>query len=237
MADPITAQDVLIQFQEAGDWFNYACAKEVTIDFSMETKSVKTVGDGNWEKPRGQKKKYTVSLSGVVKFDDDTVPHVFDLYDAFDNMVSVPFRIAFDEPETTLVKYITGSALPTEVSLGGGSEGHAEGDVTLEGDGAPTISNSTDTCAATLGTFTAVGDPDSAGVVNLNFTTGVSADCVRIEWSVDGGLRDVFFPPATGTPFLHGLTGIGAGSHSIEFFPMCENGLDGTSQTKSVTVS
>lgn len=235
MADPIKGEDVLIQFEKGGDYFNYACAKEVTVNFEMETKSVKTVGSGTWDKKRGQKKRYTVDLSGVVKFDDGTVPHAFDIYDYFDQMVPMNYRIYFTETETTLVKIIQGTILPTNLNLGGGSEGHADGSATFEGDGAPTVSDSLSVCNATLGTFTANSSEDSPGVVALNFTDGVS-NTVRVEFSIDGGGRDVFFPAATETPFLHNITGVAPGLHSIEFFPVCENGLDGTSQTKSVTV-
>ena len=234
MADPIKGSDVLIQFDVGDGYFDYACATDVSIEFDMETKSVKTVGDGVWRKKRGQLLGYVISLDGVIKFDDDQVPHAFDLLANLVNMVGIAFRMIFEETTTTLTKVIEGIVLPVRVNLSGPAEGFAGGSATLEGIGAPTITDSITNCEASIDSFTAVGDPDSPGRVNLNFT-GISPDTVRIEYSIDGGGRQTIFSMSAN--FLYNINGVSAGSHTIVFYTVCENGIDGNSYTKNVTVT
>lgn len=135
MADPILGTDVIIQFYKGGNFYNYGCAESVEIQFSMETKSVKTVGDGVWKRKKGQSLEYQIELSGLL-LDDTTLPVAFDLLDYFKNMTDINYRLLFYD-NAGLKKTITGNALPINVNLGGGSDGFGSGNITLSGSGDP----------------------------------------------------------------------------------------------------
>lgn len=135
MADPIIATDVIIQFVVGSSFVTYGCATELETSFTMDTKEVKTVGDGIWKRKRGQSLTQTITLSGVVK-NDTSVPDTFDLLDNLKNMVDVEFKILFFD-ETGTAKILKGFALPTEVTFSAGSEGFATGNITLAVNGEP----------------------------------------------------------------------------------------------------
>src|SRR5687768_3462825 len=123
MPEPILANDVIIQFLDGSDYVTYGCAAELSTEFSMETKGVKTVGDGVWRHKRGQSLGQIINLSGVIKPEDGT-PDAFDLLTYFKNMADVAFKILFYN-EAGIAKVLRGNALPTNVSFSAGSEGFA----------------------------------------------------------------------------------------------------------------
>lgn len=226
MAEPVLGKDAVILFEKGGDYFPYACAISIGIEFIMETKSVKTIGDGVHKRKRGQSLDHRITLDGLIKFDDDTVPHSFDLLAYHQNMTDIPYRIVFTNDQSQL-KVIEGIALPTNVSLGGGSEGFANGSITLEGNGPYEILDAPSGCSATItgGEMIVVGSNNGFRITAL---TG--GPVTRYDWAVndssrssafvDGTLPDEFslgFLWPTGTDYNNLLT----------VWPICENGNDG----------
>lgn len=222
MAEPVLGKDAVIMFQKEDEYFAYACATDIEIAFEMEVKSVKTIGDGNWDKPRGQKKGYTIELNGLVKFDDDTVPHAFDLYDFFDGMTPIPYRIIFTNDEGGL-KVIEGLALPVSLRLGGGSEGHATGSATLKGDGSVDVRDLIIPCPSSITSVQFIQD----GTHSTIRITGHTGSPARYDYSVDGG----GFVSQFVNSFIQDLPlqdGLSVGSHTITIIPVCQNGYNGT---------
>lgn len=223
MAEPVIGKDVEIMFKKDDTYVPYGCATDVTITFRLtEKKSVKTIGDGNWEKPRGQKKGYGIDLSGLVKYDEVTVPNAFDLYAYFDGMTPVQYLMSFTNDQGQN-KFIEGLALVTELSLGGGSTGFATGSASMEGDGAPDIRDLLIPCPSSITSIQLIEDTPNS-IIRITGHTGSPA---RYEYSVDGGP----FVPQTVTSFIQDLVlegGLGAGVHSIVIIPVCDNGYNGT---------
>lgn len=226
MAEPVLGKDAILQIKKNDVWGNYACAINVEIAFEMETKSVKTIGDGVWEKPRGQKKSYQINLSGLQKFDDDALPHAYDLYAYYDSMVSVEFRMIFTDSDNN-IRVFEGLVLPVSLNLGGGSEGFASGSAVLKGDGAPTISTVVDNCEAQItdGVMEAVGANNG---FRINALSG--GPVTRYDWAVDGGGRSAAFVDGT-LPEVFSLgsswpTGTDS-FHTLTVWPICEDGNDG----------
>jgi hypothetical protein len=221
MAEPVLGIDAIIQFMKGDDYYPYACATDISISFEMETKSVKTIGDGNWDKPRGQKKGYTIDVNGLVKFDDDTVPHSFDLYNYFDGMTPVSYRIIFTNDQGDL-KVIEGSALPVSVNLGGGSEGFATGSATLKGDGSVEVRDLIVPCPSSIISVQLVEGGDYP-IIRITAHTGSPA---RYDYSIDGGGLVSQFANSS----IQALSldpGIAAGSHTLTIIPVCDNGYNG----------
>lgn len=221
MAQPVTGIDVVIMFQKNDDFFPYACAESVELNSVMETKGVKTVNDGVWKKTRGQSLSYGISLTGVIKYDDDTVPHAFDLYAYHRSMTHINYRMIFTNDEGAL-KVIEGTALPVNVSLGGGSEGFATGSISLEGDGAVDVRDLIIPCPSSITSIQLVEDEPNS-IIRITGHTGTPA---RYEYSVDGG----GFVTQMVTSYIQDLVlegGLSAGSHTITIIPVCENGYNG----------
>lgn len=224
--DPVLGQDVIIQFKKNDEFFNYACATDVRIDFEMDRVPVRTIGDGTWKKPRGIGKAYTVNLSGLIKFDDDTVPHAFDLYTYFDSMTSIDFRLYFTLEDGTTVRIFEGLGLPTSVSLGGGSEGHATGEIVLEGDGAPELRTAIVQCEAEITDGEIIFISGENGF-KINALSG--GPVYRYDWSIDSGGRTSAFVDGTLPDQFSIGNGVGAvdSEHTLHVWPVCENGFDG----------
>lgn len=222
MAEPVIGKDVEIMFKKNDQYIPYGCATDVMITFRLtEKKSVKTIGDGNWEKPRGQKKGYGIDLSGLVKYDDDTVPHIFDLYQYWDAMTPVEYLMSFTNDQGQ-ERFIEGIALITELSMGGGSTGFANSSASLEGDGSVDIRDLLIPCPSSITSIQLIEDEPNS-IIRITGHTGTPA---RYEYSVDGG----GFVTQMVTSFIQDLIlegGLGAGQHTITIIPVCENGYNG----------
>lgn len=239
MADPVKAKDVLIKFLSGSTYLAYGCASEVETEFTMETKSVKTIGDGNWSRERGQKKSQVVNISGMVIVDAGT-PDIFDLLDYFKQMVDVGFEILFID-NTGVAKVLAGVGLPISVSLTAGSEGFATGSASIKVNGDPDAQPSsgggggggTPVCVAEIAT--AHTELRGSGiqrrwVVIDSMVTG-SADISRWDYTLDGGgTQSAFTPNTIPAEWILPLA-FGIGTHTIVITPICDNGFSGTSFT------
>jgi hypothetical protein len=241
MADPVLGTDVLIQFLKGSGYINYACASEVSIEYSMETKSVKTVGDGVWRRKRGQSLGSVINLSGVIVIDANIVT-AFDLLDHFKNMVDIAYKIIFQDHSGGL-KVIQGNALPANVNLGGGSEGFGTGEITLECNGDPNYitpvnpSNpgppNPNVCVAEIETahVETIIDPVpfSRKYAFVDTMVAGSATISRWDWTFDGGGAQTKF--SSGSLPVRILLPVSAsvpGAHTVVITPICDNGFSGT---------
>jgi hypothetical protein len=242
MADPILGKDVIVQFYKGGNFYNYACAENVEIQFSMDTKSVKTVGDGVWKRSKGQSLSYQVELTGLI-LDDSIMPEAFDLLNYYKNMTDVNYRLLFYD-NAGLKKTITGYALPINVNLGGGSEGFASGNITLSGNGGPdqliTPSNPNPTpnpptqplpnCDAEIAT--AHVQTEGSIIIRRRFVVDSmvpgGATISRWDYTIDGGgIQTAFTSGSIPTNWLLPISA-GIGTHTIIVTPICDNGFGGT---------
>lgn len=225
--NPVLAKDAVIFFKKLDQWLPYQCTTDVEINFAMETISVKTITDGNDAKPAGQKKSYSITLGGLMKFDDEAYPHAFDLLDYYMGMVPIEFRMLFTTEDDGILQKIEGFALPTTVAMGGGSQGFAYANVTLVGYGAPQIGDAIIPCGAeiTSGQMIVVGANNGFRITALS-----GGPITRYDWAVNGGARSSAFVDGTlpdefslgsfwptGTALINTLT----------VWPICENGEDG----------
>lgn len=232
MADPVKGSNVLLQIYKGGDYADFLCATDCSIDFETEKKSVKTVGDGIWKRYKGQSIGYTINLSGLIRL-DVADPVAFDLLDYQTQFVDVTYRMTFED-DAANIKAIYGTALVEKTSLTGGSDGFATGQFVLVGNGEATILDTLDICALTVTAFTATFYAIGEGG-NNSYTLGVTVTGTgtldRIEYQIDGGARQV---AGYSAPYYITAT---SGSHSITVIPVCSNGSDGTSFTQTLTLT
>lgn len=240
MADPILGKDVIIQFYKGGAYFNYGCAAEVEAQFSMDTKSVKTIGDGIWKRSRGQTLGLQIELSGVIQ-DDSSIPTAFDLLDYFKNMVDIQYRLLFYD-NVGLKKVIEGFALPINVNLGGGSEGHATGSITLSGNGDPDAiytppnpNNPPASCEAEIeAAHTELTGSPQRRYVTIDTMVAGSVTIARWDYTIDGGgVQTKFTDGSIPTTWILPLA-TNVGDHTMVITPICDNGFPGTPFTLEI---
>lgn len=222
--DVVLASDVTMLIYKDSDWRPFVCATDLSIDFSMEVKEIRTIGDGKWKKPRGQSLTYTISLSGLITLvgGDPTAFYVLEFYR---QMIPLNFRIIWDDPGNNLQKIAEGWALPVNIRLPSGAEGFANCNIEMRGDGECEIKDATVTCTATIdtasvGQSTQEGAP--AGAIRISYS-GASSNTARIEWSIDGGGTDATITGGAPMGIIY-PPGNYLGSHTLLIYPVCENG-------------
>lgn len=235
MADPVLGKDVIIQFVKGGSYINYGCATNIEIQFTMETKGTKTVGDGIWRRKRGQSLGAVINLSGVIVI-SNSQPTAFDLLAAFKSMTDVQYRIRFTDNGGG-VQVIDGDALPTSVTLAGGMEGFATGEITLDCNGDPDYitppvgpdPGDPNVCEAEIETahMNTASFPVRR-VVFIDTMVSGSADISRWDYTIDGGgtrtaFTDGNIPTSWQLPVITNLSTV-----TLVITPICDNGFPGT---------
>lgn len=224
MNKPILGKDVLIAFDTTGTFSTYFCATDLEISFQMETKKTKTIGDGVWERKRGQSKSATISLGGVAII-SETLITSFNLLDYYNNMVDIPFAIIFTDSDSD-TKVIVGEALVTSVDMSGGSEGHAAGSFTLEVNGPVDIRDELVPCGSAISSVSYEGE---ISVQNFKiFMAPGSGLITRFDYTMDGGGIQSLFTDVGGTKNVYiDVPGALSSAHQLKISPVCDNGYSG----------
>lgn len=237
MNKPILGKDVVLQFDDGDGFGNYFCAIDVEISFQMETKETKTIGTGSWTRKRGQKKSAVINLDGVQAL-SELFSTAFTMLDYFNNMTDIPFRIIFTDEQHD-IKVIQGVALPTDVSLSGGSEGHANGSITIEVNGPVDIRDSMSQCDSAIIDGTYFKSGTGVHQFRVGELSEDSPTITRYDFQLDGGGTQSAFSSGS-LPFSFGIAGGGpnafsaspvGSSHTIVVTPICENGYPGSTFT------
>lgn len=230
MAAPILATDSIIQFYKGAAFYEFFCTTDIELQFSKETKSTKTIGDGNWNRQKADTNSMQIVLAGLVQTQTVGNPDVFDVLNFFMNDTELQFKIVYTDLSNSNVKVVSGYALPINVNISAGREGFANGSMTLVCNGKPTVADSFTGCSLTMiaATVTAyTGDGAVTGAIQINYTA--PAGTWRIDFTLDGGgRRTIFSPPVTPSSGVEVINENWTGSHVLVIIPICTNGEDST---------
>lgn len=222
---PIEAQDVIIQFFKDGDYYDFACATDFSIETTTDTKETRGPGQGFHRYIRGQRLSYRVNMSGLVVL-PTTEPTTFWLLNFQLQMLHVGWRAVWIDKTTGLKMNVYGLVLISQNVLAAASQGFSTSDFSMEGHGPYTIATSTDVCEATI---ESISVNSGEGFVDINFTN-VSAYVERLDYTVNGGGRESIF--LTGTSGTIPLGDLAPGTYTVVVIPICpDNGEDGESQS------
>lgn len=222
----IKGKKAILTFYKDGAYTPFMCATGMTITINTDFVETRTIGDGYWEKIAPQSKSYGISFSGLIEL-QQTSPVTFWLIENYDlQMLPVSYRAEFVDDVTALQKFVTGEAYIVTSVLNGVATGFASSSFELRGTGPLVITNSALTCNAELGPIeVGPGNPDVGASATVSYSGVVNA--ARLEYSVDGGPREVLFAPgAMGIFYLFGLAD---GPHTLEVRAVCFSGVDGES--------
>lgn len=221
--EPVQGKNVVLFFFKDGGYQEFVCATECSIKIDTELKDVRTINGGKWKKKRGQSLSYRVSLSGLIMLETGS-PRTFWLVDNQIQFLDLQWRMMFEDVESGLIKIADGFALIASSELTSSSTSFANSNFEFDGNGELTLTDSATSCNATIGEISVgPGDPDSGFQVSVSYEDVVNA--ARLEYSIDGGAREVIFDPGSFGAFS--LSGLSEGSHTITIWVVCASGVDG----------
>lgn len=231
----IEARNVVLLIDNGTDFVPEVCALNFSLKTTTETKEIMTVGDGNWTKPKAQKKGYSMSFESVTRYPRD----INTGYDAFDLLshqmgdTNFRYKVMFYENDgSTVVKMITGEALVIDSDLGATAEQIHQNGFSCVGFGAYEVFDTAVACNAVLASV--FYSAQSPLFVDIGYTGLIGGD--TIIYSVDGStIRTLAAMPQNGTITIINGVGMTPGLHTIEVWPVCDNGERGTSLLTNFT--
>lgn len=228
--------DALLYFKNGeGDWLLYGCCETFEVSISTETKSVKTIGDGTNKRSRRQVIGYSVSASGIIRYDDPTGTfNNFDLLEYQMQGVDIEWKAAYPENDGTEFTYLYGTLLITNTTITAPND-FVNGSFEAEGQG-ELLRGIPPSCSAEINDYTVTQDDFSYALYSVAILTLVSGTVPQYHYRIDGGPIDTAL--STGWSFnVAGLPGAGLGDHVLEIWPVCDNGIEGVKTTHNFTTS
>jgi hypothetical protein len=230
----IKGKNAFLLINSGTGYVPFVCPVSFSLKTNTETKEIMTVGDGNWSKPKAQKKSYTISFEAAlpIDIDDPTGYHSFDFIENQAQDVEFLYKILYEDDSSTVIKMITGTAIVIDSDLTNAAEGFMDSSFTCAGFGAYERFNSNVACNASIATLTY--SAQGLLFVDIAYTGLTGSD--TIGYSVDGSTRRTLAGmSASGMITIVSGVGMNPGLHTIEVWPICLNGEDGTSLTTTYT--
>jgi hypothetical protein len=207
------------------------CATDMTVTLTADTLPIRTVKDGHWKKNAYLNSSYSVSLSGLLQFEDDNSWTGWDMIYNWLNYTDVQFRISFTSDEGE-VRTIQGYAIVTTSTIGISSGALVKGDFDMTGNGMLMVFDGLVPCDSEITSITSTGnDISPVGDVVFNYTFTGNPYQVKYRLNSAG---DYFNALATGSFTIPGLP---LSADIIEIIPVCGNGFEGTGKTLGFIVS
>ncbi|HEX8334515.1 MAG TPA: hypothetical protein VF622_17960 [Segetibacter sp.] len=75
----VYGEDVIVEFEEAGEWKPYACGRSCSLTVTTEFINVSRKGDGKYKRVLPTINSFTGSIDGVVNLDEPTMLTLADL--------------------------------------------------------------------------------------------------------------------------------------------------------------
>lgn len=214
----ILGKDVLIEFFKGSGYSKFVCADNIEFTPTMKIKSVKTLGDGINESYRGQSIGYTVSVTGLIAYDEPDYVNAFDLLEYNRQMVDIPFRILFMKQDGSQYTQIRGRGLVVDCPITGPAD-FAGCSINIQGSGpyeigVPPSCNVTITKAVLM-----TGELGKKKIVVL----GTSAPVGRYDYKVIANSGGEF----TGTSLSPTWEFFMPEEGVINIMATCDNGISG----------
>lgn len=226
--DPIQGIDAVLSFYNNA-WTPYVCTSDVTVTIDGDLVPIRTKGDGNWKKFDYQTVGFTISLGGVMVFNDTN----FRSWDILQNQLSsIPlnFRLSFTD-DVGNTKSMQGTLLVKTSAITAAVGQVVKDSLTFQGTGALAIFDGLIPCTTVINTITVNGQTGASGIVTVDYT--YTGDLAQVMYQIDGTGSWVYAQAAVELS----VPGLSLGAHTITIIPICSNGFQGTSLTQSFKVT
>ena len=224
----IQGSDAVLAFFK-NDWIPFVCSTDVSISISATKAAVRTRGDGHWKKFTYQDCTFTVTLSGILKFDGANFTG-WDMLDNVFNFNHILMRCSFDDQNGD-VQTVEGYVMVETGTLGFSQGALVKNDFSLQGHGKLDVFQGLVPCPTVITSITVDGQEAMDGTVHVSYT--YTGEAYQIKYRIDG-TGDYIYALADLTLDIPRLT---VDAHSIEIIPVCLNGYEGTGMDQSFVVT
>jgi hypothetical protein len=211
------------------DWVPFVCGTDVSVEISATKVPIRTRGDGHWKKYTYQDLSFTITLSGLLTFDDDNWTG-WDMLDNQFNFSHVLARVSFEDADGD-IKTVQGYVMIETSTLSYSPGNLVKDDFQLQGNGKLIMFDGLVPCPSVIVDMTINGQTDDDGVIHVNYT--FTGDPYQVKYRVDDS-GDWIYAIAGVTLDIPGLA---IANHTIEIIPVCANGFEGTGRVERFQVT
>ena len=211
------------------DWVPFVCGTDVSIELSSTKVPIRTKGDGHWKKYTYQDLSWTVTLSGLLTFDEDMWTG-WDMLDNQFNFSHVLARVSFDDGEGN-IRTVQGYMMIETSTLSYSPGNLVKDDFQLQGNGRLDMFDGLIPCPSTIDSITVTGQTAADGIIHIDYT--FTGPVYQVKYRIDDTGEYVY---ATAGVIID-VPGLANGDHSVEVIPVCQNGFEGTGSVQSFIVT
>ena len=207
----------------------FVCATDVSIEIASTKVPIRTRGDGHWKKYTYQDITFTITLSGLLKFDDGNWTG-WDMLDNQFNFSHVLIRCSFLDDQGN-IRTVQGYVM-IETSTISYSPGQlVKDDFQMQGNGSLIIFDGYIPCDSLITGITVTGQTASDGIVHISYT--FTGPAYQVKYRIDDTGDYVY---ATAGPTID-VPGLPNANHTVEIIPVCQNGYEGTGRVERFQVT
>lgn len=221
---------VLMLFKS--DYEPFVCATEFSLEIAAEPLPIRTVGDGHYNKNTYNTLGFTLTLSGLLAFDDNAFTG-WDMIDKQLGFVDCLFRLSYEDDQAN-AKSFQGSCVIQTSTLASRVDEFTTNEFSLLGNGKLDFFDGLVPCDSEITDilFTDLDNNDNQIAIAYQFT----GTPVRVNWYLDEytDTPRTGFVEAADTIYIHDID---TGAHSIRLEPICGSGFAGVDLTKDFIVT
>lgn len=225
----IQGSDAILSFY-TNDWEPFVCSTDISVAIGVSKVAVRTRGDGQWKKYTYQDVNFSITLSGLLKFDDTN----FSGWEMINNQVgflTLLCRVSFEDDQGNIMT-VQGEVMVETTTLGISQGNLVKNDFQLQGTGSLLIFVGLVPCPTEITAITVNGQEASDGTINVTHT--YTGEAYQIKYRINN-TGDYVYALSDETLTIPGLA-IGP-NQSIEIIPVCANGYEGTGMTQTFQVT
>ena len=207
----------------------FVCGTDVSIEISATKVSIRTRGDGHWKKYTYQDMAFSITLSGLLTFDEDNWTG-WDMLDNMFNFSHVLARVSFEDADGD-IRTVQGYVMIETSTLSYSPGNLVKDDFQMQGNGKLDMFDGLIPCDSAITDIVITGQSDPGGVVHFDYT--FTGPAYQVKYRIDD-MGDYIYAVAGPTIDADGLPN---GNHTIEIIPVCQNGYEGTSRSERFQVT
>lgn len=190
---------------------------------------MRTRGDGQWKKYTYQDVNFSITLAGLLKFDDEN----FSGWEMLNNQLgfaTLLCRISFEDDDDNIMT-VQGEVMIETSTLGIAQGNLVKNDFQLQGNGSLIVFEGLVPCPTVVTAITVNGQEATDGTISVTYV--YTGEAYQIMYRIDN-TGDYVYALADETLTVPGLS---VGQHSVEIIPVCVNGYQGTGMMQAFQVT
>lgn len=201
----------------------------MSIEISATKVPIRTRGDGHWKKYTYQDIAFSITLSGLLTFDEDNWTG-WDMLDNMFNFSHVLARVSFEDADGN-IRTVQGYVMIETSTLSYSPGNLVKDDFQMQGNGKLIMFDGLIPCPSVITDIIVDGQTDDDGIIHITFT--FSGDPYQVKYRIDDS-GDWVFAVAGATLNIPGLA---IANHTIEIIPICANNFEGTGREERFQVT